>query len=150
MARRRARELAFRTLFQAERGGAPVLDVWAQVALEQRAALQQGGDAEGYEDALDPEGLVFAERLVRAFAEHKAEIDGRLEQVIRGWSFSQMAQTDLNVLRLALTEFLFEPDVPKEVTIEMAIRIAKKYGGEESGRFVNGVLAELYQSLATP
>ncbi len=61
-----------------------------------------------------------------------------------------MAQTDLNVLRLALTEFLFESDVPKEVTIEMAIRIAKKYGGEESGRFVNGVLAELYQSLPTP
>lgn len=150
MARRKARELAFRTLFQAERGGTPLLDVWAQVVLEQRAALQQVGDADVYEDALDPEGLAFAERLVRAFAEHKTEIDGRLEQVIRGWSFSQMAQTDLNVLRLALTEFLFESDVPKEVTIEMAIRIAKKYGGEESGRFVNGVLAELYQSLPTP
>ena len=59
-----------------------------------------------------------------------------------------MAQTDLNVLRLALTELHFETSVPAEVTIEMAIRIAKKYGGEESGRFVNGILAKLVRDHA--
>lgn len=58
-----------------------------------------------------------------------------------------MAQTDLAVLRLALTEILFEPEVPKEVTIEVAVRIAKRYGGEESGRFVNGVLGRLYREV---
>ena len=58
-----------------------------------------------------------------------------------------MAQTDLTVLRIALTEFLYEDDVPKEVTIEVAVRIAKRFGGEESGRFVNGVLAKLYRQL---
>lgn len=145
MARRKARELAFRTLFQAERGSASLLEVWHGVREEIGENLQDNDDV--YEDRLDAEAIAFAGHLVQAFADHKSEIDARLADVIEGWSFSQMAQTDLNVLRLALTEFLYEPDVPKEVTIEIAVRIAKKYGGEDSGRFVNGVLAKLYQDL---
>lgn len=148
MARRKARELAFRALFQAERGGSELLDVWRQIQGDE-LSQPAGDDADGavYGDRLDSEGLEFATRLVTAFAENKAEIDAKLAGVIEGWSFTQMAQTDLNVLRLALTEFLFESGVPPEVTMEMAVRIAKKYGGEESGRFVNGVLARLHRQL---
>lgn len=145
MARRKARELAFRTLFQAERGSMLLLEVWHNVREELGEGMQDSDDV--YEDRLDAESIAFAGRLVQSFADHKTEIDARLADAIEGWSFSQMAQTDLNVLRLALTEFLYEPEVPKEVTIEIAIRIAKKYGGEDSGRFVNGVLAKLYQDL---
>jgi N utilization substance protein B len=145
VARRKARELAFRTLFQAERGSMSLLEVWHNVREELGEGAQDSDDV--YEDRLDGESVAFAGRLVQAFADHKTEIDARLADAIEGWSFSQMAQTDLNVLRLALTEFLYEPEVPKEVTIEIAIRIAKKYGGEDSGRFVNGVLAKLYQDL---
>ncbi len=148
MARRRARELAFRTLFQSERGGAPLMEVWAQTRADLGEELEETDDV--YGDPLDHESLAFAERLLKAYAEHQTDIDARLEEVIQGWSFSQMAQTDLNILRLALTEFLFEPDVPKEVTIEIAVRIAKRFGGEESGRFVNGVLADLYRKLERP
>lgn len=100
-----------------------------------------------YEERLDDDGVAFAERLLSAFLEHRDEIDQKLRDVIEGWSFGQMAQTDLTVLRLAVTEFLFEPEMPKEVTTEMAVRIAKKFGGEESGRFVNGVLAKFYRQL---
>ena len=146
MARRKARELAFRTLFQSERGGAPLMEVWAQT----RADLGELEADDAYGDVLDAESLAFAEGLLKAYTEHQAAIDAQLEEVIQGWSFSQMAQTDLNVLRLALTEFWFERDVPKEVTIEIAVRIAKRFGGEESGRFVNGVLADLYRRLERP
>ena len=146
MARRKARELAFRTLFQAERGSADLLEVWQQVradlATEEDTDRDTGRD-DAYGDKLDAESIMFASRLLNAFAEHRQELDAQLGATIQGWSFTQMAQTDLNVLRLALTELWFEPDVPLEVTIEIAIRIAKKYGGEESGRFVNGVLARL-------
>ena len=148
MARRRARELAFQALFQSERGGAPLTEVWAQTRADFSEELGETDDV--YGDPLDQESLAFAERLLKAYAEHQSDIDARLEEVIRGWSFSQMAQTDLNILRLALTEFLFERDVPKEVTIEIAVRIAKRFGGEESGRFVNGVLADLYRRLERP
>lgn len=144
MARRKARELAFRALFQAERGGVPLGDVWRQV----REDLEGEQIDDGYGDSLDADGVAFADALLEAFAENREAIDRELERLIEGWSFSQMAQTDLNILRLAVTEMHHGPDVPAEVTIEMAVRLAKKFGGEESGRFVNGVLAKLFRSLA--
>ncbi|MEX2502738.1 MAG: transcription antitermination factor NusB [Trueperaceae bacterium] len=143
MARRRARELAFRALFQADRGGADLDTVWHQV----RADLGEGGDLgeEAYGDVLDADGVAFADSLVRAFREHREEVDAELTDLIEGWSFQQMSQTDLNVLRLAVTELLYLPDVPPRVTLEMAVRLAKRFGGDESGRFVNGVLGTLYR-----
>jgi transcription antitermination protein NusB len=143
VARRRARELAFQALFQAERGGSDVLAVWDEL----RAELVLDDD-DAYGDDLDAETVLLAERLVRAFAERREGIDGELEGLIEGWTFGQMAQTDLNVLRLALAERQ-ALDVPEEVTIEMAVRLAKKFGGEDSGRFVNGVLAKLLRSAAS-
>ena len=137
MARRRARELAFQALFQSERGGSDVLDVWDEL----RAELVLDDD-DTYGDGLDAETVQMAERLVRVFAESRERIDEELTELIEGWTFGQMAQTDLNVLRLALVE-RYALDVPGEVTVEMAVRLAKKFGGEDSGRFVNGVLAKL-------
>ncbi len=137
MARRRSRELAFQAMFQAERGGFDVLDVWEEL----RAELVLD-EEDAYGDGLDAETVLLAEQLVRTFAERREHIDGELAVLIEGWTFGQMAQTDLNVLRLALAE-RYALDVPGEVTVEMAVRLAKKFGGEDSGRFVNGVLAKL-------
>lgn len=146
MARRKARELAFRTLFQAERGGSDVLEVWRQVQAD--LALDEPGAELGevYGETLDAEGVTFAGQLLEHFAQNRARIDATLDEALEGWSFGQMAQTDLNVLRLALSEL--ELGTPKEVVIEIAVRIAKKFGGEESGRFVNGVLARLVRQRA--
>lgn len=144
MARRRARELAFRALFQASRGGGDVLEVWDEIRTD---ALTEDDDAAAYGDELDAEGLALAERLVRTFSERREEIDAELTGLVEGWTFGQMAQTDLNVLRLALAERR-ATDVPGEVTVEMAVRLAKKYGGEDSGRFVNGVLAKVLRGDA--
>lgn len=144
MARRKARELAFRTLFQAERGGQPVLEAWQQVRADLADDLEE--DEAAYGDLLDRSGLEFAERLVRTYDAHSETIDEELETVLEGWSFRQMAQTDLNLLRLALTEMRHLDEAPAEVTIEMAVRLAKKFGGEDSGRFVNGVLGKLYRN----
>ncbi len=143
VARRRARELAFQAMFQAERGGFDVLDVWDELRTE---LVLDEDDA--YGDGLDAETVLLAEQLVRSFAERREHIDGELTELIEGWTFGQMAQTDLNVLRLALAE-RYALDVPGEVTVEMAVRLAKKFGGEDSGRFVNGVLAKLLRSAPT-
>jgi len=137
VARRRSRELAFQAMFQAERGGFDVLDVWEEL----RAELVLD-EEDAYGDGLDAETVLLAEQLVRTFAERREHIDRELAVLIEGWTFGQMAQTDLNVLRLALAE-RYALDVPGEVTVEMAVRLAKKFGGEDSGRFVNGVLAKL-------
>jgi transcription antitermination protein NusB len=139
VARRRARELAFQALFQAARGGSDVLDVWEEVRSE---AVAEEEDAT-YGESLDAETIALADRLVRTFESERQSIDAELEGLVEGWTFGQMAQTDLNVLRLALAERRALADVPGEVTVEMAVRLAKKFGGEDSGRFVNGVLAKV-------
>jgi transcription antitermination protein NusB len=148
VARRRARELAFRALFQSERGGTPLLEVWRQVR-EDAVDESESEVDDAYGDALDTATLEFAGELVSAYARNRGAIDDELAELVSGWSFGQMAQTDLNVLRLAATEMRYGPAGPPEVAIEMAVRLAKKFGGEESGRFVNGVLAKLYRRLAS-
>jgi N utilization substance protein B len=142
VARRRARELVFSALFQSERGALALQEAWD----EARAALLEvpeiGSEAEGAPIEAFAEGdMAFAESLVGILMERKAEIDVRLEGLIEGWSFGQMPQTDLNVLRLAVAE-LELAQTPPAVAIEMAVRLAKRFGGEDSGRFVNGVLAK--------
>ena len=148
MARRQARELAFRTLFQAGRSNTPVQDVW-QYMKDDLADNDETELEEVFGPRLEEEDIRFAETLVTSYADNQEEIDEALAKAVEGWTFSQMAQTDLNVLRLALTELSYEEATPHEVIIEIAVRIAKKYGGEESGRFVNGVLARAVRAKAT-
>lgn len=145
MARGKARELAFRTLFQAERGDMDVLEVWQQVSEDLENSAENEIE-EVFGDGFDEETLKFSAELLEAFANHQKEIDEKLENILEGWSFGQMVQTDLNALRMALAEMDYLKDIPKEVTTEMTIRLAKKYGGEESGRFVNGVLSKIIKA----
>ena len=147
MARRRARELAFRTLFQAQRGEIDPLVAWEEVRADLAEEAEEGEAEEAYGDRLEQEDLAFADRLLHIAAERRDEIDARIEGALEGWTFGQMSQTDLNVLRLAVAEFVGVPEVPREVAIEMAVRTAKRFGGEESGRFVNGVLAKVHRSF---
>lgn len=142
MARRKARELAFQTLFQAQRGAHPLWEVWHDVRVSAAEQLEEDDDAV-YGDPLDYESLEFAQHLLQQFDDHQEEVDEVLSSSLKGWTFSQMSQTDVTILRLAVSEWRFVPDIPAEVTIDVAVRIAKKFGGEESGRFVNGVLARL-------
>lgn len=144
MARRKARELAFLTLFMAEQGKTTLAEAWEHLRDNPE------DDKEAYGERLDAEALAFSKALIDTFAAHRQEIDRQLGEVIEGWSFAQMAQTDLNILRLALTELRYLPETPVEVIIEMAVRLAKKFGGEESGRFVHGVLARLVKALRAP
>lgn len=146
MARRRAREIAFQALFQAERGQSPVLDAWYE--LREDLAVEVDAEDE-YAPGLAADDMAFADRLVRAYAEHKDDIDSDLGGLIEGWTFGQMAQTDLNVLRLALAEMALDEN-PPAVAIEMAVRLAKRFGGEGSGRFVNGVLAKALRRSLVP
>jgi transcription antitermination protein NusB len=143
MARRQGRELAFRTLFQAGRSQTSLLETWQSV----RDDLLENVDKDEDDTLeLDSEAVALADKLISTYSEHQKTIDETLQDSVEGWTFSQMAQTDLNVLRLAMTELLYDENVPDKVTLEMAVRLAKKYGGEESGKFVNGVLGRFVRS----
>jgi N utilization substance protein B len=136
--------VAFQALFQAERGGAPLREAWAELRLDLAAEEDDEDAPQGRGEDADRFGagdLAFAERLVESLAIGKDAIDVELSELIQGWTFGQMAQTDLNVLRLALAEMRLA-ETPPAVAVEMAVRLAKRFGGEDSGRFVNGVLAK--------
>jgi N utilization substance protein B len=142
--------VAFQALFQAERGGAPLRETWADLRLDLAAEVDDEGDdapAADPGEGFGPGDLAFAERLVASLAVGKAAIDDDLRALVQGWTFGQMAQTDLNVLRLALAEMRLA-ETPPAVAVEMAVRLAKRYGGEDSGRFVNGVLAKALRRSA--
>ncbi len=139
--RRKARELAFKVLFEHTLGAVPLEEAWRHAT----EGLVLEDDAP-YGDVLDVEGLRFARRLVEGYVAQAEAVDRALEETIEGWSFGQMARTDLTVLRLAAYEMLYEP-TPYAPLIEVAVKIAKKYGGEDSGRFVNGVLGRLKRRI---
>jgi len=88
-----------------------------------------------------------AESMVRGVAEHRREIDESIEVVSTNWRLDRMAKVDRNVLRLAVFELRWRPDVPVKVCINEAIELGKKYGSESSGAFVNGVLDRIAGAL---
>jgi transcription antitermination protein NusB len=152
----KARELAFRVLFSSEQGKHSINVAWSEAKLDLQHALDDALDPETEEgmleastESLNPEAIAFAHRLLLGYDEYRDHVDQTLQRVIEGWTFSQMSQTDLAILRLASFEILHLP-TPAAVAIEIAVRLAKRYGGDDSSKFVNGVLARLLEREASP
>ncbi|RLL91243.1 antitermination protein NusB, partial [Mesotoga sp. HF07.pep.5.2.highcov] len=80
---------------------------------------------------------------------YRDEIDSVIRKHLTNWTFERLASTDRNVLRLGAYEIIYEPDIPIEVTLNEAIDIAKKYGSEQGGKFVNGVLDRIARECAS-
>lgn len=89
----------------------------------------------------------FTERLVNGVYLHRHEIDEALRAASEHWRLDRMPVVDRNILRIALFEMLYCPDVPPKVSINEAIDIGKKFGSEESGSFINGVLDHILGNL---
>jgi len=123
--RRRGREYALQMLYQIDMGGGGPEDA-ASTFWEERKASE--------------ESRRFADHLVKGTLEHLPEIDVLLREGLEHWRIPRIAAVDRSVLRMAVFEFLFEKETPPIVVIDEAIELAKRFGGEESGVFVNGVL----------
>lgn len=94
----------------------------------------------------------FIHDLVDGIMEHIIELDKIIEKAAPQWPLEQIAVVDRNVLRLGLYELLFgkREEVPPKVAINEAIELAKSFGGESSGKFVNGVLGTIYREIGEP
>ena len=90
-----------------------------------------------------PEVKEFADSLVCGTVEHGPEIDALIAANATHWSLARIALVERNILRLATYELLNRQDVPEKVAINEAIELAKLYGSEESGAFVNGILDQI-------
>ena len=104
------------------------------------------------EFAAGMEDTTFIRDLVNGVIEHINELDKIIEKAAPQWPLEQIAIVDRNVLRLGLYELLFgkRDEVPPKVAINEAIELAKSFGGESSGKFVNGVLGTVYREIGEP
>lgn len=141
-ARRRARECALQVLYQLDGDLVRGVPVTADDAVSLFFA-----HFEPAEILEAPEAAEYTGELVRGVLERLAEIDGVLQRSTQHWRLERMARVDRNILRMATWELLFRRDVPGRVVLNEAIEVAKKFGTEESGAFVNGVLDRVAQDL---
>ena len=89
----------------------------------------------------------FAAFLVQGICEHKEELDKLISGCSDNWSLGRMSRVDINILRLAVFEFLYCDDIPPKVTLNEAVDLGKTFGSENSGSFINGILDALNLQL---
>lgn len=91
----------------------------------------------------DEELKVFVSRLVKGVMQNLSSIDTKISQYAQNWQLGRMAMVDRNVMRLGCFELLYCQDVPFKVSINEAVDLAKKFSGDESGKFVNAILDKI-------
>jgi transcription antitermination protein NusB len=126
MKRRKAREYALQVMFQLDiRKEKPTITLFKRFWTE-----------------FDPDDdvRVFTEEIVTGTHKHLKTINAKILACAKNWTLDRMAIVDRNVLRMAAYEILYRMDIPPSVTINEAIELAKKFGTDESGAFVNGIL----------
>ena len=82
----------------------------------------------------------FAEHLAMKITENMEDVDAKIIKYAKGWSLDRINEVDKSILRLALYELMYEKETPKAVVINEALELAKKYSGDESAGFINGIL----------
>ncbi|MBI4727189.1 transcription antitermination factor NusB [candidate division TA06 bacterium] len=133
-ARHKCRELALQALYQMEiTGSSP------EEALDDIRQRNSG-------QAID-----FTISLVQTVAQNAKEIDQTIERSAKNWKLSRMAVVDRNILRLGVAQLRYlSAEVPPKVAIDESIELGKKFGDGQSGRFINGILDNVYKELAKP
>ena len=133
MGRRRARGAAFVVLFQVDVGRAEAAEALAYTV---DSCKVSGPDRE------------FVQDVVSGVLQQQEWIDGIITELSRDWRLERMNSADRNIMRVALYELLYRDDIPPNVAVNEAVELAKRYGGEESPRFVNGILGKVVEKLA--
>jgi len=127
-ARRKARAITLQALYEIDSTKHEVEIVVSRLLAEER---------------LSEENNAFVRELVSRVVENKEEIDRHIQKFAPAWPVEQISVIDRNILRLAIFEILFDNKVSVKVAINEAVELAKKFGGDNSSKFVNGVLGSV-------
>jgi transcription antitermination factor NusB len=130
--RRRARELAIQVLFHME--------------------YNPGDPGESFERVCESFGppkeiRPYSREVVVGVWENRTDLDRLISRSSKHWRVERMSRVDINILRIAIYEVLYMRDVPPKVSIDEAVELGKRYGTEESGAFINGILDHIYNRL---
>jgi N utilization substance protein B len=160
--RRMAREMAVQMLYQSDLGGSALPHIFSTFDLAEYLAREASQDRRKGMPSVDErddfsrrrkrvqEAFEYAQALVRGTVDDQDRIDEMIRSQADNWRLERMPAVDRNILRLAIYEMLHERDTPKLVVLDEAIELAKKFGSEQSGRFVNGLLDGLLKQHTFP
>ncbi|KGO15001.1 transcription antitermination factor NusB [Clostridium botulinum] len=142
MNRRKSREVAMRLLFQTTLNGENL-----EEALENLKDVRESEEItkeKDYESVdLKDVDIDYVKRIIKGIKENKEEIDEKIKGNLKNWKIERLSKVDLSILRLCTYELKFEEDIPNRVSVNEAIELAKKYSGEKSATFINGVLGKM-------
>jgi N utilization substance protein B len=148
MTRTAAREIAVRLCFGlSENPQDPVTVLGDTFDEEYYASL--GMEDETFAEYPDEVQLDYIGRIVRGVAEHGAELDGYIEKYAVGWKFGRISRTAVAILKTAMFEILYMPDVPDKAAINEAVELAKRYEEPTTVPFINGILGSFTRSEIT-
>lgn len=141
-----ARRQALQILYQHDVTGESVVDILSGGSFLPFVVVPS--ETEGGEERFIPLAPdEFAERLVRGVDENIDSIDEVISRTSENWTLSRMPLIDRNILRIASYELLYQPDIPAGVAINEAIELSNLYGGDDSAKFINGVLGKIARRL---
>ena len=133
MDRSLAREIAMKMLYAASLGGDESMT----------EVLEQSEQA----DTLSGSDKTFLENLVAGVSARQEELDGIIGKYAQGWALNRLARVDLTILRMAVYELRYMPEVPVGAAINEAVELARAYGEEKSSGFINGILGSVAREL---
>ncbi len=142
MNRRKSREVAMRLLFQTT-----LNEENLEEALENLKDVRdsnEGTKEKDYESVdLKDVDIDYVKRIIKGIEENREKIDEKIKGNLKNWKIERLSKVDLSILRLCTYELKFEEDIPNKVSVNEAIELAKKYSGEKSATFINGVLGKM-------
>ena len=127
-ARRKARAVILQALYEIDSSGHNADEVISRLLVDEK---------------LSEENEVFVRRQVTGVVQNQKQLDGHIKSFAPAWPIVQLSPVDRNILRLAIFELLIDNKVPVNITINEAVELAKKFGSDNSAKFINGVLSSV-------
>lgn len=140
MTRTAAREIAVHFAFELGFTGQTAEELLAE-ALTRKTFAQIGEEEPLYAEFPNEQQREYITRLVKGVYEHAPELDEYISKYAIGWKFSRLNRVAVAIMRVAMYEILYMPDIPHGVAISQAVQIAGKYESAEVVKFINGILA---------
>jgi len=139
MKRTTAREIAIRLCFAVSENPSDPAELLSQT-FEEEYYLSLQAEDELYKSKPNKKQLDYIKHLVTGVSEHSAELDGYIEKYAVGWKFGRISRTAVAIMKVAMFEVLYMPDIPDGASINEAVELAKNYEPPETVSFINGIL----------
>ena len=149
MTRKTAREIVLKLCFEITVSGKDAAEIMEDVFdREYYDSLKSEDDT--FTQFPSERQMEYINRMVRGIGEHNAELDGYVEKYSQGWQFHRISRLAVAIMKTAMYELLYMPDIPTGVSINEAVELAKKYEEPETIPFINGVLGSFVKGEVRP